>query len=72
MYVVIAGGGRIGRYIARDMTSKGHEVTIIERLAERCEQRECGGTFGPLPQRPSAAHPARRLLRWRLSWWWQR
>jgi len=38
MYVVIAGGGRIGRYIARDMTSKGHEVTIIERLAERCEQ----------------------------------
>ena len=38
MYVVIAGGGRIGRYIARDMTSKGHEVTVIERLAERCEQ----------------------------------
>ncbi|MEX0591845.1 MAG: NAD-binding protein [Nitriliruptoraceae bacterium] len=38
MYVVIAGGGRIGRYIARDMSSKGHEVTIIERLAERCEQ----------------------------------
>lgn len=38
MYVVIAGGGRIGRYIARDMTTKGHEVTVIELLAERCEQ----------------------------------
>ncbi|MEX2328923.1 MAG: NAD-binding protein [Nitriliruptoraceae bacterium] len=38
MYVVIAGGGRIGRYIARDMTEKGHEVTVIERVASRCEQ----------------------------------
>jgi trk system potassium uptake protein len=38
MYVVIAGGGRIGRYIARDMVEKGHEVTVIERIASRCEQ----------------------------------
>ncbi len=38
MYVVIAGGGRIGRYIARDMVDKGHEVTVIERIAARCEQ----------------------------------
>ncbi len=38
MYVVIAGGGRIGRYIARDMTEKGHEVTVIERIGSRCEQ----------------------------------
>jgi trk system potassium uptake protein len=38
MYVVIAGGGRIGRYIARDMSEKGHEVTVIELLGERCEQ----------------------------------
>ena len=37
MYVVIVGGGRIGRYIAKDMASKGHEVTVIERLAARCE-----------------------------------
>lgn len=37
MYVVIAGGGKIGRYIARDMTEKGHEVTVIERVAGRCE-----------------------------------
>jgi trk system potassium uptake protein len=38
MYVVIAGGGRIGRYIARDMIDKGHEVTVIELIASRCEQ----------------------------------
>lgn len=37
MYVVIAGGGRIGRYIARDLDAKGHEVTVIEKLASRCE-----------------------------------
>ena len=30
MYVVIAGGGRIGRYIARDMERKGHDVTVVE------------------------------------------
>ncbi len=38
MYVIIVGGGRIGRYIAKDMTEKGHDVTVIERKAERCEQ----------------------------------
>ena len=38
MYVVIVGGGRIGRYIAKDMADKGHDVTVIERRAERCEQ----------------------------------
>ncbi len=38
VYVVIAGGGRIGRYIARDMTEKGHDVTVIERIASRCEE----------------------------------
>ncbi|MFO7778722.1 MAG: TrkA family potassium uptake protein [Nitriliruptoraceae bacterium] len=38
MYLVIVGGGRIGRYIARDMFEKGHEVTVIERKASRCEQ----------------------------------
>ncbi len=38
MYVVIAGGGRIGRYIARDLADKHHEVTVIERIATRCEE----------------------------------
>lgn len=38
MYVVIAGGGRIGRYIAADLADRHHDVTVIERLASRCEQ----------------------------------
>ncbi len=38
MYVVIVGGGRIGRHIARDLYDNGHEVTVIERIANRCEQ----------------------------------
>lgn len=37
MYVVIAGGGRIGRYIAEDQVAKGNDVTVIERIASRCE-----------------------------------
>ena len=37
MYVVIVGGGRIGRYVARDMVRKGHEVTVVELQGERVE-----------------------------------
>ncbi len=37
MYVVIAGGGRIGRHIAEDQVSSGNDVTVIERDAKRCE-----------------------------------
>ncbi len=37
MYVVILGGGRIGRYIAEDMVAKRHEVTILERDRDRAE-----------------------------------
>lgn len=38
MYVVIAGGGKVGRAIATDLLEEGHEVTIIEQVAGRCEQ----------------------------------
>lgn len=38
MYVVIVGGGQIGRYIARDLTLNGNEVTVIERFAQRLEK----------------------------------
>lgn len=37
MYIVIVGGGRIGRHIARDMVTRGHQVTIIEQQAQRCQ-----------------------------------
>jgi trk system potassium uptake protein len=38
VYVVIAGGGKIGRYIAADLVEQGHEVTIVERIASRAER----------------------------------
>ena len=37
MYVVIVGGGRIGRYVARDLVRNGHEVTVIELEGGRVE-----------------------------------
>jgi len=37
MYVVIVGGGRIGRYVARDLVRKAHEVTVIELQSGRVE-----------------------------------
>jgi trk system potassium uptake protein TrkA len=30
MYVIIAGGGKVGRNLARELMSKDHEVTLIE------------------------------------------
>lgn len=38
MFVVIAGGGRVGRYIAADLAAQGHEVCVIERQRGRCEE----------------------------------
>jgi trk system potassium uptake protein TrkA len=38
MYIVLAGGGKVGRSIAVDLLSEGHAVTIIERVEQRCEQ----------------------------------
>jgi trk system potassium uptake protein TrkA len=38
VYIVIAGGGKVGRYIAVDLLADGHAVTIIEKVEARCEQ----------------------------------
>lgn len=38
MYVVLVGGGKIGRYVAQDLREKGHEVTVIERVRDRAER----------------------------------
>jgi trk system potassium uptake protein TrkA len=38
VYIVIAGGGKVGRSIAVDLLAEGHAVTIIERVEQRCEQ----------------------------------
>jgi trk system potassium uptake protein len=38
VYIVIAGGGKVGRSIAVDLLKEGHRVTIIELQEGRCEQ----------------------------------
>jgi trk system potassium uptake protein TrkA len=35
MYVVIAGGGKVGWNLARELIDKGHEVTLLESRRER-------------------------------------
>jgi trk system potassium uptake protein TrkA len=36
MYVLVAGGGKVGFYLAQELIKENHEVLIIERDAARC------------------------------------
>jgi trk system potassium uptake protein len=38
MYIALAGGGKVGRSIAVDLLADGHDVTIIEKVEDRCEE----------------------------------
>jgi trk system potassium uptake protein TrkA len=40
VYVLIAGGGKVGSNLARTLIRSGHEVTLIEQRAPRFEQLE--------------------------------
>jgi trk system potassium uptake protein TrkA len=40
MYVIIAGGGKVGTSVARSLIRSGHEVTLIEQRADRYEHLE--------------------------------
>lgn len=40
MYIVLAGGGQIGYFLARALLSEGHEILIIEKDAQRCRRIE--------------------------------
>lgn len=37
MYVVLAGGGKVGRFIAIDLLAAGHQVAVIEPVDGRCD-----------------------------------
>jgi trk system potassium uptake protein TrkA len=37
MYAIIAGGGKVGFFLARELIDQGHEVLIIENNGERAE-----------------------------------
>ncbi len=38
MYIVICGGGKVGSYLAKDLSRRGHAVTLIERREDRCQK----------------------------------
>jgi trk system potassium uptake protein len=40
MYVVIAGGGKVGANVARSLIAKHHEVTLVEQRRDRFTQLE--------------------------------
>jgi 2-polyprenyl-6-methoxyphenol hydroxylase-like FAD-dependent oxidoreductase len=40
VYVLIAGGGKIGANLARTLLRAGHEVTLIEQRRDRFERLE--------------------------------
>ena len=31
MYIIIAGGGKVGYYLAKELLADGHEVLVIEK-----------------------------------------
>ena len=37
MYIIIAGGGEIGYYLAKALLDEGHEILVIEKNADRNE-----------------------------------
>ena len=46
MYLVIAGGGKVGSNVTRSLLAMGHEVTLVEQRRDRYERLE--EEFGPV------------------------
>lgn len=42
MRVAVAGAGNVGRFVAEDLTNRGHKVILIERDARRIERHSMG------------------------------
>jgi trk system potassium uptake protein len=52
MYVVVAGGGKVGANVTRTLLEMGHEVTLIEQRPDRYARLE--EEFGPVVMRGDA------------------
>jgi trk system potassium uptake protein TrkA len=52
MYIVVAGGGKVGANVTRTLLEMGHEVTLIEQRPERFARLE--EEFGPVVMRGDA------------------
>lgn len=46
MYLIVAGGGKVGANVAASLIAMGHEVTLVEQRRERFDVLEEG--FGPV------------------------
>src|SRR5262249_54148617 len=46
MYAIVAGGGKVGYYLAKELVEQGHEVLVIERDSHQCAviQEDLGGS----------------------------
>ena len=52
MYVVVAGGGKVGSNVTRSLLEMGHEVTMVEQRPDRFAALEA--EFGPVVMRGDA------------------
>jgi trk system potassium uptake protein TrkA len=52
MYIVVAGGGKVGANVTRTLLEMGHEVTLIEQRPDRYARLE--EEFGPVVMRGDA------------------
>jgi trk system potassium uptake protein TrkA len=52
MYIVVAGGGKVGSNVTRSLLEMGHEVTLIEQRPDRFARLE--EEFGPVVMRGDA------------------
>jgi trk system potassium uptake protein TrkA len=37
MFIIVVGGGKVGRYLINDLRKKNHEVVLIEQDEDKCE-----------------------------------
>jgi trk system potassium uptake protein TrkA len=52
VYIIVAGGGKVGFYLARELIAQGHEVLLIEKSGARCEM--IAAELGNVVQRGNA------------------
>jgi trk system potassium uptake protein len=52
VYIIVAGGGKVGFYLARELIAQGHEVLLIEKSRARCET--IAAELGNIVQRGNA------------------
>jgi trk system potassium uptake protein len=52
MYIIVAGGGKVGANVTRSLLEMGHEVTLIEQRPDRFARLE--EEFGPVVMRGDA------------------